>query len=179
MTSARWWRSLAAACLLTCVAGGLVRAQAPAATPLPPGLEQEARQLERMLIAPCCWMQPVSEHQSQASEDVKQQIRVLLVERLTREQVLDAFVKRYGVRILAEPPNAGIGRWLYLAPIAVFGISAFGLVAWVRRMAAARPAAVVESKCDEAVAVGVAGPSTRRSTSTAEERLDDELREMD
>ena len=39
-------------------------------------LEVTARQLETMLVAPCCWQQPVSEHQSQASEDVKREIRV-------------------------------------------------------------------------------------------------------
>ncbi len=44
---------------------------------LPPSLEQEARAIERMVIAPCCWMQPVSDHQSPASDEVKQQIRAV------------------------------------------------------------------------------------------------------
>jgi cytochrome c-type biogenesis protein CcmH/NrfF len=55
----------------------------------PAGLEREARQLETMLIAPCCWMQPVSQHQSQASDEVKQQIRILLAAGKSRQEVLD------------------------------------------------------------------------------------------
>jgi cytochrome c-type biogenesis protein CcmH len=97
-------------------------------------LEVTARQLERMLIAPCCWQQPVSEHQSQASEDVKREIRVLLSAGKTKQEVLDAFVQRYGKRILAEPPAEGFGLALYLGPVVAFGIGSAGLIALVRRL---------------------------------------------
>src|SRR5665811_2481238 len=110
-------------------AGALAPEPALAATPqaaagqvpLPAALEQEARQIEHMVIAPCCWMQPVSDHQSQASDEVKQQIRQWLGSGMTRQQVLDAFVARYGARILAEPPKQGFSRFLYLTPWVVFG----------------------------------------------------------
>src|SRR5450756_1639800 len=62
--------------------------QAAVQVPLPAALEQEARQIEHMIIAPCCWMQPVSDHQSQASDEVKQQIRQWLGSGMTRQQVL-------------------------------------------------------------------------------------------
>ena len=100
---------------------------------LPPALEQEARAIERLVIAPCCWMQPVSDHQSPASDEVKQQIRVWLSAGRTRQQVLDGFVEQYGVRVLAEPPNRGFSRFLYFTPIAVFVVSALGLIVFVRR----------------------------------------------
>ena len=151
-------------------------AQAPQAAavqvPLPAALEQEARQIEHMVIAPCCWMQPVSDHQSQASDEVKQQIRQWLGSGMTRQQVLDAFVARYGARILAEPPNQGFSRFLYLTPWVVFGVSGIGLVALVKKMTGTRtpgsaaPAAPPEPRAD--------------ANGTAyEEQLDDELRDME
>jgi cytochrome c-type biogenesis protein CcmH len=130
-------------------------------------LEREARQIETMLIAPCCWMQQVSQHQSQASDDVKQEIRVLLAAGKTRQEVLDAFVAQYGPRILAEPPAHGFGRWLYVGLPLAFVISAAGLVAFIRRASVRRspPAATAGS------------PQTDDASYAA--RLDDELRDMD
>ena len=109
--------------------------------PTPKALEREARQIETMLMAPCCWAQPVSQHQSQASEDVKQQIRTLLASGKNRQEVLDAFVSRYGQRILVEPPGRGFGAVLYGGLLITFLLTASGLVLWVRR-ASRRPAAV-------------------------------------
>jgi cytochrome c-type biogenesis protein CcmH/NrfF len=145
-------------------------AQAPA---LAVALEQEARQIERMLIAPCCWNQPVSEHASPASDEVKAQIREWLGRGMTREQVLDAFVERYGARILAEPPNKGVGRFLYLGPWVVLGLSAVGLVVLVRKLTGTRgpvPAAAEPAP---------AAPAPDSASRSYEERLDDELRDLD
>ena len=138
---------------------------APSADPA--ALEREARQLETMLIAPCCWMQPVSQHQSQASDEVKQQIRVLLAAGKTRQEVLDAFVVQYGPRILAEPPAEGVGRLLYVGLPLAFVVSAAALVLYLRRAtvrpATPRPPTEAIGASDDAYAA----------------RLDDELREMD
>ena len=75
---------------------------------LPPSLEQEARAIERMVIAPCCWMQPVSDHQSPASDEVKQQIRVWLAAGKARQQVLDGFVEQYGAAGARRAPQPRI-----------------------------------------------------------------------
>jgi cytochrome c-type biogenesis protein CcmH len=129
--------------------------------------EQQARQIETLLIAPCCWTQPVSDHRSPASDDVKRQIRALLEAGKTREQVLDAFVEQYGPRILAEPPARGIGWLLYLGLPLVFLLTGAGLVVFIRRVSTRRPpqpAAVASVSGDEA---GYAA------------RLDQELRDLD
>jgi cytochrome c-type biogenesis protein CcmH len=130
-------------------------------------LEREARQIETMLIAPCCWMQPVSQHQSQASDEVKQQIRVLLAAGKTRQEVLDAFVVQYGPRILAEPPAQGVGRLLYVGLPLTFLLSASALVLYLRRATARPRTASVQAE--------LAGASDDAYA----ERLDDELRDMD
>ena len=152
-----------------------------AATPAPAALDREARQIETMLIAPCCWTEQVSQHHSEAAEQVKREIRTMLASGLTRQQVLDGFVRRYGVRILAEPPDQGFGRVLYHAPWIVGLGSALGLFFFIRRVtrrpAAERPAGGPRQPD------GAAPVTTAEGETAAEEsynqRLDDELRDLD
>jgi len=149
---------------------------------LPPALEQEARAIERLVIAPCCWMQPVSDHQSPASDEVKQQIREWLSAGRTRQQVLDGFVEQYGVRVLAEPPNRGFSRFLYFTPIAVLGVSAVGLIVFVRRWTGRQPRRPQEAAggSGQETASADARPSARDpENATYEDRLEEELRELD
>jgi len=140
--------------------------QAPDAS----ALEREARQLETMLMAPCCWSQAVSQHQSQASDEVKQQIRALLASGRNRQQVLDAFVAQYGPRILVEPPMRGVGSLLYTGLGLAFVVSAWVLVVRVRR--ASRRERVTGTPT-----VATAGAGAEDATYA--ERLDEELRDMD
>jgi len=164
------------ALLMTGVAQPAQQAPAPTTAILPAAVEKEARQIERVLIAPCCWLAPVSEHASPASDEVKQQIREWLGRGMTREQVLDAFVERYGARILAEPPNKGAGRYLYVAPWLVFGLSAIGLVVLVKKLTASRAAAAPAAEPAPARAEPAPADPERRAY---EQRLDDELRDLD
>jgi cytochrome c-type biogenesis protein CcmH len=182
-------------CLEWCVVGLLLATPAAAsAAPQPvatqpradpaanaASLEREARQIETMLIAPCCWREQVSVHQSEAAQQVKEEIRSMLGAGMVRQQVLDAFVERYGVRILAEPPDEGFGRVLYYAPWIVGLGSAAGLVFLIRRVTrrpgSDRPAGA-RGQPD-----GAAPTSTPEGETAAEEaytrRLDDELRNLD
>lgn len=154
----------------------LVVALLTAAPPLSgPALEREARQIDTMLIAPCCWNQPVSVHQSPASDEVKREVRALLAAGRSRQEVLDDFASRYGVRILAEPPAVGFTRFLYVLPWVVFGGSALGLTWLVRRMSAKRPAVAGEPAAAGAAPGAVAGAPP----ADYEQRLDDELRDLD
>ena len=77
-------------------------------------------------MAPCCWAQQVSLHQSPAADEIKQNIRRLLAEGKTSEQILDSYVAEYGDRILSEPPARGFSRLIYVAPW-VFLIGSIGL----------------------------------------------------
>ena len=91
-------------------------AVAGATAPLPAQLEQEARHLEAALVAPCCWSQQVSVHQSPAATEVKEDIRRRLARGETRQQILDDYVVQFGERILIEPPARGYKLLLYVFP---------------------------------------------------------------
>ncbi len=144
-------------------------------------LEREARQIETMLIAPCCWREQVSVHQSEAAEQVKQDIRAMLASGMARQHVLDAFVQRYGVRILAEPPNEGFGRLLYYAPWIVGLGTAAGLILFIRRVTR-RPGSgwPAEERGPHHGAIPTSTPEDGTAAEKSyEQRLDDELRDLD
>lgn len=133
----------------------------------PQALEREAKQLEAKLMAPCCWAQQVSLHQSPAADDIKQTIRKLLSEGKTSEQILDIYVAQYGDRILAEPPARGFSRLIYVAPW-VFLVASVGLVIVViRRLRAVSPAPARNERA-------AAPPSEDEA-----DRIDEELRNLD
>ncbi len=135
---------------------------------LTPAQEAEARRLEAELIAPCCWSQQVSVHQSAAAAEIKRDIRERLAVGATKREILDAYVAQYGPAILTEPPAKGWNWLLYLLPPAVFVASGFLLVVLVRRLTAKVPAADPE-------------PRTEGTTESPadEDRVDDELCRLD
>ncbi len=131
-------------------------------------IEPEARAIEAMLVAPCCWMQQVSLHQSEAATKIKEEIRVSLREGRTRQQILDGYVAAYGPRILVEPPARGFGASLYVLPAIILLASALVVGMVVRRFTAR----------------GTKSPRPPDQAAGAEDaalsdKLDDELRELD
>src|SRR5512133_4274610 len=106
-----------------------------AAVPDPAALEREAKQIERLIIAPCCWTQPVSDHYSAEAEEIRVGIRRLLGEGKTRGQILAVYVARYGERVLSEPPARGFKAGLHVLPwvmLALGGLVVALLVARAR-----------------------------------------------
>lgn len=99
--------------------------------------EATAKSLEGKLIAPCCYTQPVAEHQSELSDSVKAEIRMLLVQGKSEDEILDVFVDKWGEEILAAPRASGFNWLAYvLPPIAVVfagGILLSVLLRWRRR----------------------------------------------
>jgi cytochrome c-type biogenesis protein CcmH len=133
-------------------------------------LEQEARAIDELLVAPCCFSQQVSIHRSAAADEVKRDVRSRLAAGETRRQILDAYVSQYGKRILAEPPAVGFDLMLYVTPFLMLVASSWAVTIAVRRFSHSRLAASGGSLDDAASAM--ANPEL-------EARLDDELRDLD
>jgi cytochrome c-type biogenesis protein CcmH len=128
--------------------------------------EREARAIEAMLVAPCCWTQQVSVHHSEAAEKIKQDIRLALRQGRTRQQILDAYVVEYGPAILIEPPARGFGASLYVLPVVALLVSAVLVAIVVRRFTR------------RAEGPAPAEPPTP-GNGPLSDRLDDELRDLD
>lgn len=143
--------------------------QLPAPAPqLSPDLEREARRLETKVIAPCCWSQQVSVHDSPAATHMRSDIRQRLAAGQDEKVILAAYVAEHGERILAEPPAKGFTRLLYVAP-PVLGVLGIGLlVVFVRRFA-----------MRGASSAPVAAAAVPGGAGALDRRLDEELRDLD
>jgi len=137
-----------------------------AAPQLDPALEQEARKIETMLIAPCCWSQQVSVHQSPAADEMRARIRAMLQEGRSEQEILDTFGAEFGDRIFAVPPARGYKLTLYVLPVVLLVVSAALLAVLVGRMARSAPAAT-------------SATSSPDPDNGYRERLADELRDLD
>lgn len=131
----------------------------------PAATEREAKAIEGLLIAPCCWSQQVSVHHSPAADEIRQNVRRWLAEGQTRQQILDRYVAEYGDRILAEPPARGFSRLFHVGPWVFLVLSVGVVVLVIRRFrgqaAPAAAAAPVALDPDDA------------------DRVDDALRDLD
>lgn len=118
-----------------------------------PALELQAKELEALLIAPCCWRAPIADHQSAIATEMKQEVRQMLQEGKSHQEILDHYVEQYGVRILAVPPQEGFNRMSFLMPIVfvVFGLAVVGILLqrWRRQASEAGPPQVDASVSDE------------------------------
>ena len=139
---------------------------AAVAAPDQAAIERQAKELEAKLIAPCCWSQQVSVHQSPASDEIKTAVRRMLAEGKTPQQILDSYVTEYGDRILAEPPARGFNAALYVAPWIFLAASVGLVVVVIKRL---RAPGVTEPEKAE--------PSPESDDET--DRIDEELRKLD
>jgi len=96
-------------------------------------LEEAARRVERQLMAPCCFSQPVADHHSPVAEEMRRQIRTALAAGAREEEVLAAFARVYGDRILAEPPARGFDRLVHVVPLLALACGVVGLTVALRR----------------------------------------------
>lgn len=92
-------------------------------------LEQKAQGLDKRLIAPCCWTSTLDQHFSQESEEMKSELRQLLAQGQSEEQVLDHFEKKFGERILSQPKAAGFNLTVWYFPVLALS---FGLILLIR-----------------------------------------------
>ncbi|HXE46190.1 MAG TPA: cytochrome c-type biogenesis protein [Conexibacter sp.] len=85
----------------------------------------------------------------------RQQIRELIAQGMSQQQIKDALVAQYGTRVLALPPSGGFDLAVYVVPAAfvVFGLAvlAVALPRWRRRARAhaAAPGAMAPVLSDE------------------------------
>jgi len=130
--------------------------------------EEKAKDLEAKIIAPCCWSQPVSQHYSQAADDIRLEIRRMLAQGKSSQEILDYYVAKYGERILASPRPQGFNLLAYLLPYLSLGLGMVGLVVVLKHLRGrARPAEAGQ------------GVSIRAADAKYAERVDRELRELE
>jgi cytochrome c-type biogenesis protein CcmH/NrfF len=62
--------------------------------------------LENAVLAPCCYQQPVSVHQSEIALKMRLEIAKWVDAGRTDDQILGEYVERYGDKVLIDPASA-------------------------------------------------------------------------
>jgi cytochrome c-type biogenesis protein CcmH len=117
------------------VVGVLVLASAALAG-LTDARKARAAALQRVLLAPCCWSEPVAAHRSEVALEMRAEINRLVAEGKSDREILDYYKSRYGMRILIEP-EGGRSFWMHLVPpiviLAGCGWVIFLIHRWIQR----------------------------------------------
>ncbi|PKB73495.1 MAG: hypothetical protein BZY75_01570 [SAR202 cluster bacterium Io17-Chloro-G7] len=116
--------------LLLASPGGDALAQGPSYSP------KEALSIDRMLMCPVCPAETIDQAQVEISRQMKAVVREMLTNGASREEILDFFVARYGLGILAAPPKSGANLLVWVLPIAGVLAALAGAYLIIRSMSA-------------------------------------------
>ncbi len=104
-------------------------------------MDEIARDIEDNLIAPCCWSTPVSQHYSPAADEIRREVRAMLAEGKSRDEILSHYVAQYGERILAAPRAEGFNILAYVLPWAALVLGAGLLIILIKKLRSPAPVA--------------------------------------
>ncbi len=94
-----------------------------------PNIEDEVNRIAKGLYCPVCPNTPLDVCNTQACIDWRADIKKLVQEGKTEQQIRDAFVARYGPQVLGAPPAEGFNWLAYILPVIGIGLGA--AVAWI------------------------------------------------
>ena len=78
--------------------------------------DDEVNALAKNMYCPVCENVPLDVCPTLACEQWRAQIRELLAQGASEQEVYDYFVLHYGDRVLAEPPRSGLNWLVYIVP---------------------------------------------------------------
>lgn len=96
-------------------------------------VEGRVRAVTAALMAPCCFSQTAANHSSRQAAEMKQDVRSLLRQGWTEGDIVDAYVAKYGERILAAPRPSGFNLLAYVAPVLFLVGGAVVGASWLAR----------------------------------------------
>ena len=134
---------------------GLLLAVRPAAAQVPTPSDDEVNRIAHQLYCPVCENTPLDVCPTEACRQWRDLIRQQLEQGWSEDRIKQYFAAQYGVRVLAEPPRAGINWLAYLLPPLVILAGAFLLFramrAWTRPAATEAKEKEPEAPKDEYV----------------------------
>lgn len=103
--------------------------------------QQQARidHLEKSVLAPCCYTQPVGQHQSEIAVKMRLEIAKWVREGRSDQEILDTYARLYGAKVLVDPATIPKG-WTFLVPWAVVIFGSIGAGWFVLRWRGRRTA---------------------------------------
>ena len=97
------------------------------------------------------------------------EVRAMMARGLTQEEIKAEWVRRYGPQALTVPPNRGANRLIYVAPLVIIAAMGGFVVMLLRRF----------RRHDEQKAQALAPPVAGAKRDEYDEKLDEELKQLD
>jgi len=136
-----WATFVIMAIAVLALTAGPARAQEPTA--------DEVNEVARYLNCPTCATRALDDCNTQTCIQWKEQIKDLMMQGYTRQEILDWYVERYGQHVLQEPPLGGITLFVWLLPAlgVLAGAVWLGIMLrnWSARRAESAPVAAARS----------------------------------
>ena len=129
--------------------------------------DDPAHELERHILAPCCYRQPLSDHESPLARELRAEIERRVHDGEAPAQIEASLVRRYSERVRVDPPS-GCAIGFALAAVIIAGILVVIRIAPTSSRRETRPA--------------MSAPPVERAVEPElayADRLDDELAEVD
>jgi cytochrome c-type biogenesis protein CcmH len=115
--------------------GGAALAVQPDEVLKDPALEHRAREISSGLRCLVCQNQSIDDSDAQLAKDLRLLVRERLVAGDSDQAVRDYLVQRYGEFVLLKPTFKAHNLLLWLTPVLVLALGAFGVYAALRRRA--------------------------------------------
>ncbi len=110
-------------------------AATPARAQGPVNIDDEVNRIAKGLYCPVCPNTPLDVCSTQACADWRADIKTMVQQGKTEQQIRDAFVARFGPQVLGAPPAEGFNWLAYILPIVgiILGTLAacFSVRAWL------------------------------------------------
>jgi len=87
----------------------------PALAQLTPEEQARVERLQHKLLAPCCYTESIAEHRSEVALQMREEVRRMVQEGKSDQEILDYYKARYGMRVLAEPEGK-LWWWMNIIP---------------------------------------------------------------
>jgi len=111
-----------------------VQAQTPAGIS-----DDDVNRVANQLYCPVCENVPLDVCPTEACSIWREQIRQMLAEGKTDQQIMDFFVQMHGARVIGTPPKTGLSLMLYIVPPAAAIALAIGGFFIIRMYKAPKP----------------------------------------
>lgn len=113
----------------------LAQGNPPQPTPGAPVTDDQVNAIASQLYCPVCQNVPLDVCGTAACADWRQEIRGMLGQGLSADQIKVKFAEKYGQRVLASPERQGIGLFVYILPLVgvIVGALVVGMI--IYRMA--------------------------------------------
>ncbi|GIT56760.1 MAG: hypothetical protein Ct9H300mP18_01890 [Candidatus Neomarinimicrobiota bacterium] len=87
-------------------------------------LEERLYKLNRELMCPVCEGLTLEQSQSGIAIEMREEIKKMIIQGMTDEEIKTHYVEKYGLNILVTPPASGFNLLMWIIPI-IFGL--FGI----------------------------------------------------